>query len=237
MLDNVYPLEMITRATVTFLVLMVLTRLLGKKQISQLTFFNYVAGITMGSIAGEISGQSQTPFFNGLISLIWWFLLTILVGFISLKSRKGRVLIDGEPSIVIKKGKILEQVLADARLNMDDLSMLLREKDIFAVNEVEYAILEPNGQLSVLKKPEYESVAKQDLHIAVSPILYLPAEVIVDGKIVYKNLRELNLTQAWLGNELQKAGITSPDEVFYAEIQTDGTLHIDKRNDLLQKNE
>lgn len=87
--------EMTLRSITSFFVLLLFARLLGKKQLSQLTFFNYVTGITIGSIAADISAESETPFFNGFISLVWWFILTILIGYIGLKSSKARILFDG----------------------------------------------------------------------------------------------------------------------------------------------
>lgn len=143
--------EMILRSTVSFFVLLALARILGKKQLSHLTFFNYVTGITIGSIAADIAGESESHFFNGLIGLIWWSILTILVGYIGLKSSTARILFDGQPTIVIKVGKILKEALQGTRLNLDDLSMMLRERDIFSIQDVHNAILEPNGKLSVLK--------------------------------------------------------------------------------------
>lgn len=228
-------LEMILRSTGSFVALMVITRLLGKKQMSQLTFFNYVTGITIGSIAGEISFRKDTSFFNGLTSLIWWSLLTFLVSYVGLKSSKMRILIDGEPTIVIKKGEILEKALAGARLNLDDLSMLLREKDIFSVKEVDYAILEPNGEISVLRKPDKLPATIGDLGLKQPKSAYMPMELIVDGKLVKRNLQVLDLSVVWLDDELRKSGASLAEiqTIFYAELQADGTVHVDKREDLL----
>ncbi|WP_235436077.1 DUF421 domain-containing protein [Gottschalkia purinilytica] len=108
--------------------------------------------------------------------------------------------------------------------------MLLREKNIFSIKDVEYAILEANGKLSVLKKQEQESVTKKDLNVLTSELKYLPSEVVVDGTIVERNLRELNITKDWLYNELRSLGIKSVSEIFYAELQSDGSLYIDKNN-------
>ncbi|SHE88022.1 Uncharacterized membrane protein YcaP, DUF421 family [Seinonella peptonophila] len=224
---HVHFWEMTLRAVISFVVLLMLARILGKVQISQLTFFNYITGITIGSMAADIAAESQTPFLNGLISLIWWSILTILVGYISLKSTKGRILLDGQPSILIKQGVIMEDVLKANRLNLDDLSMLLREKSVFSLKDVDYAILEPDGKLSVLKKVTQQSVTKQDIQIS-SHSKYLPSEIISDRKIVEKNLKELGLDQSWVLRELRKQGIQSIDEVFYAEIQADGSLLIQK---------
>jgi len=136
-------LGIIFRTSITFLILLIMTRLLGKKQLSHLTFFNYVTGITIGSIAAEIVSKPDMPLVSGLTSLIWWTFLTLLVGYIGIKSAKARIAIDGEPTIVIRDGFIIDSALAKTRLNLDDLSMMLRERDAFSIKEVEYAILEP----------------------------------------------------------------------------------------------
>ena len=118
--------------------------------------------------------------------------------------------------------------MASVKINMDDLSMLLREKDVFSANEVDYAILEPNGQLSVLKKVDQLNVSKKDLHVSTVKPLYIPTKLIVDGEMIHNNLHELHLSQSWLEKQLQQSGVGLED-VFYAEIQSDGTLFIDKR--------
>ncbi len=220
--------EMILRATLSFFVLLLLARLLGKKQLSHLTYFNYITGITIGSIAAVICADSETPFLNGFISLVWWSILTILIGYIGLKSSKTRILLDGQPTIVVKQGKILKEALQGTRLNLDDLSMMLREKNVFSIQDVHYAIIEPNGQLSVLKKEYQQAVTKGDMNIPTSSLTYLPSEIISDGQIVKKNLKELNLTEKWVDDELKKNGIKSVREVFYAEIKKDGSLYINK---------
>lgn len=143
---------------------------------------------------------------DGITGIALWVFLTAAIEFIVFKSSKARGLLDGEPTILIKHGKIIEKALSSNKLNMDDLTMLLRIKNVFAVSEVEYAILEPNGQLSVLKKEEFEPVTKKDSNILVKRRPYIPTELIVDGKIVSKNLTELNINENWLTNELHLKG-------------------------------
>lgn len=222
--------EMILRATASFIVLLILTRLLGRKQLSQLTFFNYITGITIGSIAADIGGESETPFFNGLTSLVWWSFLTFLVGYLGLKSSKVRVIIDGEPIIVIKEGKIFEEELKKLRLNMDDLSMLLREQNVFSVQDVANATFEPNGKLSIMLKPENQPVTKKDQNVLTVKPMYIPMELVVDGKVVEKNLKESGISKEWLKNQLENFKVNMKD-VFYVELQKDGSLYIDKRGD------
>jgi uncharacterized membrane protein YcaP (DUF421 family) len=222
--------EMILRATASFIVLLILTRLLGRKQLSQLTFFNYITGITIGSIAADIGGESETPFFNGLTSLVWWSFLTFLVGYLGLKSSKVRVIIDGEPIIVIKEGKIFEEELKKLRLNMDDLSMLLREQNVFSVQDVANATFEPNGKLSIMLKPENQPVTKKNQNVLTVKPMYIPMELVVDGKVVEKNLKESGISKEWLKNQLENFKVNMKD-VFYVELQKDGSLYIDKRGD------
>jgi len=223
--------EMIMRVTVTFIVLLILARFMGKKQISQLTFFHYVTGITIGSIAGEIAGVSKTPLLDGLVAMVWWAFLTMLMSYIAFKSKKARIILDDQPTIVVYEGKIVEASLKKLRLHLNDLSMMLREQSIFSIRDVHYAILETNGELSVLKKAGQEAATKKDVNAPAQVPKYIPTEVIAEGKITPKNLMELNLTQEWLYEQLKKQGIGNVEHVFYAEVQTDGSLHVDMKSE------
>ena len=223
--------EMIFRTTGAFTALLILARLLGKKQMSQLTFFHYATGIAFGSIAAEMAGQSDVPFMDGLVALIWWAVLTLLASYLAIKSPRLRVVLDGEPSIVIRDGVIMEKKMKSLRLHVDDLVMMLREQSIFSVQDVHYAVLETNGQLSVLKKVGQLEATKQDVQAAVPLPKYMPSEIISDGKIVKKNLIELNLTEEWVLKELRKKGVESVGQVFYAQIQTDGSLYTDLKRE------
>ncbi|WZL74569.1 DUF421 domain-containing protein [Clostridiaceae bacterium 35-E11] len=219
----------IVRGLLGFSILFLLTRMLGKKQIGQLTHFTYITGIALGNIVGDMVVHRDIKLIDGFVGVILWSLLTLLLEYISLKSSKARVLLDGEPAIVIKKGKIQQKVLAKSKLNIDDLSMLLRNKDVFSFSDVDYAIFESNGELSVLKTPEAESPTRKDLKILVPQRLHIPTEIIVDGKVVSRNLKEFSLSQEWLDNQLRTYGIESANDVIYAELQSDGRLYINKR--------
>lgn len=234
--NNVALLDIAGRTFFSFLTLLLLTRILGKKQLSHLTFFNYVTGITIGSMAASSAFDKHINFIEAIFSLIMWSLLTILVEYISLKSNKARVILDGQPTILIKKGKIMADALARVRMNMDDLSMLLREEHVFTIKDVAYAILEPNGRLSVMKTKGATSVTREDLKINKAEVTIFPSELIVDGQIVEKNLKEFNLNKKWLLQELDKQGITSLKDVFFAELQEDGSVIIDKKGNTHEYN-
>lgn len=218
--------EMILRTTGAFFAILFLARVIGKKQLSQLTFFHYVTGITFGSIAAEISAQTETPFWDGLLSLIWWTALTIFISYLSLKSEKLRVIFDDKPTVLIKNGTILPKNLKKARLSLDELGMLLREQSVFSVADVDYAVFETNGELSIMKKPALENATKQDVKASTAPAQYMPTEVISEGKIILQNLLNLNLTEDWLIRKLKKKNIQNVEDVFFAQVQENGSLYI-----------
>ena len=221
-------LDTIIRTTIGFVMLLALTRLLGKKQLAQLTVFTYITGIALGSMISEFVMQKEIRFADGLTAVILWSVLVFAVEMVSMKSAAARVMLDGEPSIVIKKGMILESSLKKHRLNLDDLSMQLRLNQVFSIKNVEYAILEPNGALTVIKKDGKNPVTREDMQIA-SEQAGIPSEIIADGKVVEKNLQELGYSRQQLYSELQKHGIANVKNVFYAELQADRSLHIQQR--------
>jgi len=226
---NTIPMLNITiRTLLGFTILLTLTRLLGKKQLSQLTVFTYITGIALGNMVGEMVLHPDVRIVDGVLAMTLWCAFVFIIETVSLKSPRARVLMDGEPTIVIKKGQIVEKSLKKQRLNLDDLSMQLRLNQVFSILDVEYAILEPNGALTVMKKPEKESVTKQDMQIAPGPV-GMPSEIIADGKVVKKNLPELGYTFHQLNEELQRQGVTDIKTVLYAELQQDGSLHIQKK--------
>ncbi|XOK64432.1 YetF domain-containing protein [Paenibacillus elgii] len=225
-----YDLAILHPNFVRFYYIAVINAPFRKKAIKSNDVFTYITGIALGNIAGEMVLNKEVKVVAGITAMTIWALLTIMIEQLSLKSPMIRVLLDGEPAIVIKKGKIQVKAMALSKLNMDDLSMLLRNKNVFSIREVDYAILEPNGKLSVLKKEEAESPTKKDLQLPVQERLYLPTELIADGKIVKKNLKELQLNREWLEEQIKRLGAQSIQEVFFAELQSDGSIFLDKKS-------
>lgn len=160
--------------------------------------------------------------------LVWTF-LTLIIDLIDIKFNRARIVTMGNPIIVIKDGKIREKELKKGRLDLDNLKTMLRQKNIFEIAEVEYAIFETNGSLSVLPKEANQGVTKIDMNISITNKYPIATEVISDGKIISKNLSNLNLNKDWLNRELNQSGVDSIEDIFYAEVQKDGTLYINTK--------
>ncbi|PFA63026.1 hypothetical protein CN378_18480 [Bacillus sp. AFS015802] len=226
--------ELSFRLILSFLVLLGLTRIMGRKEISQMTFFNFVSAIALGTLGASLATDSSISVRNGLIALVGWTLFTLVMGYVDLKSKGFRKAVEGVPRVVIRKGEIMDAELRKVRLDLDALNALLRKKNVFSVMDVDYAIFETDGTLSVMKKEKQQSLTKGDMNtfsVGSSNRFAIPTALIEDGKVVMKNLNELDLDEKWLTNQLNSLGITAISDVFYAEIQKDGTLAVDPYND------
>ena len=227
--------ELIVRISLGFIVLFILARIMGRKEISQMTFFNFVSAIAIGSIAANLAVNQYLSIQNGVLALAGWTAFTLVMDLIDIKSKKARKVTTGDPITVIKEGKIVERALKKSRLDIDALKTMLRQKNIFSLADVDYAIFETNGNLSVMPKEPKQPLTKSDMN-KVNPskkMVPLPTEVITDGMVLTNNLTKLKLDQAWLDQQLQQAGIKSASDVFYAEVQQDGTLFTDNRDNLI----
>jgi len=214
---------------IIYFLLLILTRLMGRKLLSQMTYFDFVTAITIGTI-GATFITVEVQGFIILLSPVILSLLVILTGYLTLKSVPARKILEGEPLVLIQNGKILENNLKNVRYNIDDLMMLLREKKVFNMDEVEFAILEPNGKLSVQKKSQYLPVSAKDLNISTK-YKGISSEMIRDGEIVHQNIEQNNLSYEWLYNQLQNNDIENIDDVFLATLSTEGTLYVDLKKD------
>ncbi|HEX3031058.1 MAG TPA: DUF421 domain-containing protein [Bacillota bacterium] len=221
--------RVIISSTEVFLVLTLLSRLMGRKLVSQMTTFDFAAAITIGAISG-VYAVSGTKGYYILLSLVIFAVLVILSGFLTLNSVPARKLLVGEPVVMIENGKIQEHNMAKVRYNSDNLLTQLREKGIFELSEVEYAILETNGELSVLKKSQSLPVTPKDLHLSTA-YHGIPALLVREGHILSENLARNKLTHEWLYNQLAAHNIRDLNTVFLASLSTDGTLFTDLRED------
>ncbi|RAW12646.1 MULTISPECIES: DUF421 domain-containing protein [Paenibacillus] len=213
------------RSIIAFLTLIIYTRVLGKQQMGNLTYFDYINGITIGSIAGTFATDLSSKAWIHFVALTIFTIITIIFQYITLKNRTISKLMDSDPTLVIQNGKILEQNLHKMRVKFDELTMMLRQKDVFDITTLDYAILEPDGSLSVVLKPENQPVTAKDMHMH-PPKNKLMTEIIIDGVLIKQNLAERNKDTNWLSEQLKKQKVTIQDIAFAAILPND-KLYID----------
>lgn len=225
-------LDVFVRALLFLIILFLVTKMLGKKQLSQISYFEYVTGITIGSIGAEVITGLERKITVGIIGIITTAALPFIVGLISEKSKKFRDLIEGKGTVFIKDGKIMEDNLKKERYTTDELLALLRKKDVFQVSDVEFAILEATGDLSVMLKKENQPLTAKDLNLTVASVKE-PQTVIMDGEILDEPLSTIGRSRGWLQTELEKLGVTI-ENVFLGQINSYGELTVDLFDDILQ---
>lgn len=223
-------LDISIRVVVGFAVLLLLVRLIGNKQLGQLNVFTYISGIVIGSMVADVILHSDINLWHSMLGVALWVGFAFCVELLALKSVRIRELMDGEPIILIKKGQIQYGSLKKERMNIDDLTMMLRTNNVFSVLDVDYAILESNGDLSILKKQTKESVTKEDMNINPKNIKHIPTSIIIDGRVITKNLEELNLSKQWLNEALINLNYKNKSDILYAEVQSNGQLHVQTYN-------
>lgn len=220
------------RALGTLMFLFVLTRILGKKQISQLTFFEYVIGITLGDLAGNISTDVEANYSHGVIAILVWVLVPLVLEILTLKSKILRGWFEGNGRILIKDGKILEDNLKKERYTGDELLEQLRTKGVFRVADVEFAMLETSGDLSFLLKSNNQPLTPK--HLGMKLAIEKPTQaVIMDGVIQNEPLAAACKSKGWLKTELDKLGVAK-ENVFLGQVDTHGELTIDLFDDKIQ---
>lgn len=214
------------RGIISFFSLLIFTRVLGKQQISQLTFFDYILGITIGSTASSLTTDLTSRAWPHWVGLLTWTVLSLLLQYITLKSKKASDYLDDSPTVVIMNGKILEQSMKKLRYRLSDLLEQLRDKGVFDLTEVAFAVLEKDGQLSVLKNPQYAPVTRMDLNITPAPVS-LSSELIYDGIIIEDNLKKIGKDIKWLNKKLKSYNVTDVSQVFLATYTPPDSIYID----------
>ncbi|MGP7817239.1 DUF421 domain-containing protein [Niallia sp. 01092] len=202
-----------------------IAKLLGKKQLSKLSFFEYIVGITTGDIAGTLSMDSELKMREGVTAIIIWTTFPVIISYLSLKSKRFRNFVEGTPTIFIKNGNLIEDNLRKEKYSLDELLEQLRTQSIFRVEDVEFATLEANGGLSVLLKKPKQPVLVEDI-IDSPPVEKELYSIILDGKINDKALNKCNLSEKWVASALEKRGLVL-EEIFLAQVDHNGTITFD----------
>jgi uncharacterized membrane protein YcaP (DUF421 family) len=211
----------IIRTLILYLATVIFLRIMGKRQIGQLQPYELVVIIMISELAAIPMQNTGIPIINGLIPIFLLFASEIILSYISLKSEKARGVICGKPSVLIANSQIMESELRRLRYNINDLLEQLRLKNAPDLKDVEYAILETSGQLSVILKSDRRVVEPQDLNI-MPPYEGLPVTLVIDGRVISDNLKKSGFDSTWLQNELKKSSIKNIKDVLYAGLDSRG---------------
>jgi uncharacterized membrane protein YcaP (DUF421 family) len=204
---------------------MLVTRFIGRKAISQMTFFDFAVAITLGTLAASVGMSTNTSATSAALVMVSFAVLGVMTDVFHLKSYAFRKLVNSEPVVLVQNGEIIKKNMAQTRITLDSLNTLLREKNVFNIADVEYAIFENDGKLSVLLKSQKQPVTPSDLELQTA-YKGLVTDVVIDGNIMHQNLRSANLDENWLRKELENNGIKDHKKVFFAALDTSGNLYI-----------
>ena len=214
--------KLFIRTVVLYFIILIVIRLMGKKEIGQMQPFEFVISIMIADIATGPLTETNISLMHGIVSIIGLFLSYMFISICNMKSVFLRGIICGKPKILINKGCIDEDALRKEKVTVNELQERLRVKDIFYIEDVEYAILETNGELSIILKPDRQNVSLSDLNID-GKYKGIPYELVVDGKIMNENLEKINKTYGWLKNEINKFGY-NPEEALIVSCDAEGNI-------------
>lgn len=203
------------RTILMYFIVFLVLRIMGKREIGKLSMFDLVISIMIAEIGVFVLEDLKKPIIEGLLPMFTLVIIQIIMAYITLKNRKLRLWFDGKPSYLIEGGKINREEMKRQKYTIDDLLLQLRENQVRSVADVEFAVLETTGKLSVIKKDE--SVAG------------IPLLLIMDGDVIEEHLDRLHKDRAWLKEQIQKHGANDFDEVFYCTIDYEGRLLVNKK--------
>ena len=204
------------------------TKLMGKKQVSQLNLFDYTIGITIGSVAAEVSLNRKMDFFDGVVVMATYTMISLLFVYITNKSIKLRRFLNGVPILLIENGQIIEKGLLKAKLDINDLLEEARRNGYFDISEIEYAVMEQTGSISFLLKSKYLPLTPKDMKIKV-PYKGLTSNLVIDGNIMFNNLKAIKKDKKWLRTRITKNNIKLKD-ILLLTYDTNEKITIYKKN-------
>ncbi len=209
------------RALILFLIVFFSVRLMGKREVGQLQPYEFVIAIMIANLASVPMAETGIPLLHGVVPILTLLLVHALFTLLTLKSKTAQRIICGTPTIIIAKGYILEDSMRTAGYSFSDLMEQLRTSGYFSLNDVEYAILETSGQISVIPKGSVKPVVAKDLNLQVEPDK-LPWSIIVDGSVQYDELRKSGHDEAWLAQQISSLGFQEPSRVLFASVDESG---------------
>ena len=223
------------RTILVLIILFFITKMMGKKQISELNFFDYVVGITIGSIAADISLDIEKNMIAGIAALFIYGFISYIISFVSIKSILARRFFIGVPTVLVEKGKIIESGLKKSKIDVNDLLMEARENGYFNLDKIDYALMEVNGNISFLPKEKEKPVTKRDMKIKCSNE-GLTVNAIIDSKYMVNNMKAINKDKEWLDHELKVNGYDNYDNILLAMINNNYKVTIYEKNVKPDKN-
>ena len=222
-------LVLIFTSFLSIVALFIVTKIMGHKQVSQFDFFDYVSGITIGSIGAELATNLE-EFWKPLVALIIYCLVSVILRVLAQKFPKTRKYINGTPTILMSQGKLYRKNFKKAKLELTEFMLMCRELGYFNLNEIEIAIFEHNGKLSVMPKPCFRPATPDDLKITVKPT-NIGTEIIMDGRIMGENISRIGKDIKWLQYQLKLQGFNSAKEIFLGiYFKEDNSLLLYKTN-------
>ena len=215
------------RSIFLYIIVLIVMRLMGKREIGQLQPFELAISIMIADLATIPMADTGIPIGNGIIPILGLLVMHLLISLINLKSIKLREIICGKPRILIYRGKIQEEALIKERFTINELQERIRSQNIVNLGDVEYAILETSGQITVLEKPNKRQATPEDFGI-MPEYEGIPYDLIVDGKIMKKNLKAIGKTYNWLKEEINKFGF-NPEDALVATIDGKNQIFCQKK--------
>lgn len=227
--------DVLIRAILSLITLFLVTKMLGKKQVSQLSLFDYVIGISIGNFAAEMTINLDSQEINGIVAVLVFGIVAYIVSYLTMKSIRVRRFFIGVPTLIIDNGKFIEKNLMKFKMDINDVLEQLRINGYFDISQVKYALLEANGTLSVMPKEEYRPVNPNDMKLKVSKE-DLCANVIIDSKIMYNNLKNIKKDEKWLNQQLKVQGYTDLSKVLLATVDINEKLNVYEKVDSTKNN-
>jgi uncharacterized membrane protein YcaP (DUF421 family) len=226
-------LVILIRSFSAFVILMLIGRILGKQTLSNMNFHEFVTAVILGAIAANFAFNEKIEVVHLLIALSVFTITSYVLSKFFLKFRNFKMWTEGAPTVLIEGGFILEDNLKKNNMTLDSLNQQLRQKEIFNIEEVQYALLEINGKLSVQKKKELQAVTLKDLQLNAGNATQFPIELVIDGQLLHGNLNSNHIPESWLLSQL-KARDKKLEDVFYAVKGSNGQLYVDEYKDKIQ---
>ena len=223
------------RAITSLVFLFLVTKIIGKKQVSELSLFDYVIGISIGNFAAEMTINLESNEINGLLAVLIFGLIAYAVSIITMKSMRLRRFFMGTPTIIIQNGKILIDGMKKTRLDMNDILEQCRTNGYFDISQIEYAIVEANGELSILPKAEYRPLNPNDMNLKVSKE-GLCANVVIDSKVMVNNLSNMAKDEEWLRKQLKVHGYKTLDNILLATLDNNEKIIVYEKNTNIKPN-